>query len=177
MEDSKILDWLAGATFEKLFLQGQATQALSQPNAEAELTRIVALSDIEPKSRVLAHELLIQAGHPVNPELAEVYCQTLPATFSHNWWGMPGNYIERLGQTVISFGKVALPCLSHLLDDKRPLGYFGSEEPTFNQMMQYRVCDLAAYFIAVITNISYQDSDNPRVRDEFVQELRGKLSP
>lgn len=175
MSDEDILARLKETSYEQLFLQGHATTLLANPGAEAELATVTAAGSVEPKLRVLAHELLLEAGQQARPELAEAYCQTLPVGFAHNWWGMPGQYLARLGRTMVGFGGAAIPCLARLLADRRPLSYFGSEEPTMNREMQYRVCDLAAYLIAQISDTPYKDAKQAGLRDEFIADLRRSL--
>ena len=177
MSDQNIPTWLKESTYEKLFLQGEAAQILSRPGIEAELLHVLTMHGVEPKLRVLAHELLIEAGQPLHPSLAEAYCQALPDGFLHNWWGMPGQYLERPGRTMVAFGQVAIPCLTSLLDNQQPLHYIGSEEPTLSHAMHYRVCDLAAYLIATITGIPYKDAQQPEMRDKFIAELQRRAGP
>ncbi|HEV2825982.1 MAG TPA: hypothetical protein VGW76_00150 [Pyrinomonadaceae bacterium] len=168
--------WLANASFEDLFLRSESTPLVGQPNGgEASLEAIADSPDLSPKIRVLAHELLIEAGHAPDPSLAETYCQTLPDVFLHNAWGMPGRYIERLGKTVVAFGTAALPCLVDLFADQRPLGYFGSEEPTLSEQMRYRVGDLAAYLASQIAGIPYRDDPETETRDVFIRKLMTEL--
>ena len=149
---------------------------MGQPDGgEASLEAIADSPDLSPKIRVLAHELLIEVGRAPDPALAEAYCQTLPDIFLHNAWGMPGRYIERLGKTVVAFGDGALPCLVDLFADQRPLGYFGSEEPTLSERMKYRVCDLAAYFASLIAGLPYRDDPDPKERDDYIRQLMTEL--
>lgn len=162
-----IPEWLADASFEDLFLRGASRQPV-QPDA---LRTVAASPDVPPKLRVLAHELLIDAGRAPDLSLAETYCLTLPDAFPHNAWGMPGQYTERLGKTIVAFGKAALPFLIKLLADQRPLGYFGSEEPTLSEAMQYRVGDLAAYLASLIAGVPYRDAPDTDTRDVFIREL------
>ena len=136
---------------------------------------MIALPDVAPKLRVLAHELLLDAGYAADPSLAETYCRTLPDIFLHNAWGMPGHYTERLGKTLVSFGKAALPYLVSLFEDQRQIGYFGSEEPTISGQMKYRVSDLAAYLASQIAGVPYRDAPDPASRDLFIKELQTKL--
>ncbi len=170
-----IPEWLTNASYEELFLRGQAPRLLDQPNAKSLLEAVVASADVPPKLRVLANELLLDAGHAANPLLAEIYCRTLPDTFLHNAWGMPGHYTERLGKTLVSFGKAVLPCLVSLFEDQRRLGYFGSEEPSINAEMKYRVADLAAYFASQIAGLAYRDAPDLAERDLFLGELQARL--
>jgi hypothetical protein len=174
MVTEKAQDWLGNISLEELFLQDKAAHILSRPDSEKNLEKIVASEEVEPRLRVLAHELLIEASHKVELKMVEVYCRTVPDTFLHNWWGMPGQYVERLGNTLTSFGEAALPCLYRLLDNKQPLDYFGSEEPTLSTRMHYRVCDLAAYFIASIAGVPYNDSEDPIVRDKLNNKRKHK---
>ena len=170
-----IPDWLANASFEELFLRSDPSRSLNEQGSETTIAAVAASPEVSPRLRVLAHELLIEAGRAPDPSLAEAYCRTLPDGFPHNAWGMPGHYTERLGKTFVAFGKVALPCLTALLEDGRPLGYFGSEEPTLNERMHYRVADLAAYFASLITGASYRDAPDAGTRDLFIQHLRERL--
>jgi hypothetical protein len=172
----QIPEWLANASFEELFLRSEPTPSREQlVGAESSLAAVAASPDVSPKLRVLAHELLIEAGHAPDPSLAETYCRTLPDTFLHNAWGMPGQYTERLGKTVVAFGKAALPCLVKLFGDQRPLGYFGSEEPTLSRARQYRVGDLAAYLATLIAGVPYRDAPDADTRDAFIRQLTADL--
>jgi hypothetical protein len=174
MGDKDVPSWLEETSFEGLFMRGQASSVLARAGAESELSEIVADAEVAPKLRVLAHELLIEAGQPSRPELAETYCRTLPDCFVHNWWGMPGQYLERLGRTTVAFGRGAVPCLARLFDEQWRLRYIGSEAPTLNNEMQYRVCDLAAYLVSEIVGVAYDDAKEPEARDEFIAGLRAK---
>ena len=176
MNGELVLAQLKQSSYERLFLQGEAAQVLARPGVETDLIAIMTTKEVEAKYRVLAHELLIQARWPIYPELADLYCQSLPAGFAHNWWGMPGQYLERLGLTLIEFGQAAIPCLKQLLGDQRALGYSGSEEPTLSQKMHYRVCDLAAYLIANIDRIPYEEMSRVAARDRFIARLLQSLS-
>lgn len=173
---NEVPEWLSKASYEELFVRGGAANVLARPGVESELVAVVTDAQITPSLRVLAHELLLEAGRAADPAVADAYCQTLPEGFAHNWWGMPGQFVERLGRTLLSFGEAALPCLSRLLDDRRRLGYIGSEEPTLSAQNQYRVCDLAAYLVAMIEGIPYKDAPDQHARDKFIDELRKGMS-
>ncbi|MCI0564121.1 MAG: hypothetical protein MN733_37070 [Nitrososphaera sp.] len=176
MSTETILARLSNESFETLFLQGAATAILQLPNAETNLATLIASTNVALKIRILAQELLIEAGYKPEQSMVELYCQAMPDVFLHNWWGMPGQYNERLGDTLVSFGEQALPCLSQLLNNEQSLGYFGSEEPTLSAHKQYRVCDLAAFLIASILGVPYEDADDSRERDEFNRELEARIS-
>jgi len=171
-----IQEWLANTSFEDLFLRAEEHADLDQPEARASLQQIAGSLDASPKLRVLAHELLIESGASADPSLVELYCLTLPDTFFHNAWGMPGGYVERLGKTLIGFGRDALPCLARFFRDKRSLGYFGSEEPTLSEAMKYRVSDLAAYLASLIAGVPYHDDPDPAKRDIQINRLLGELN-
>lgn len=157
-------------------MRGQASRVLAREGAEAELSDVVADAEAAPRLRVLAHELLVEAGQPSRPELADAYCRALPEDFAHNWWGMPGQYLERLGRTTVAFGRRAIPCLARLFDDGRRLRYIGGEEAALNEEMRYRVRDLAAYLVSEISGVTYEDAKEPEARDEFIEGLRAKAS-
>lgn len=172
---SQILETLGNASFQSLFLSEDSPRWVDQPGTKESLTSIALSSEVASKIRVLAHELSLEAGGQPDASLAEKYCKTLPETFPHNAWGMPGHYAERLGKTLVGFGRPALPCLIELLGDRRPLGYFGSEEPTLSERMQYRVCDLAAYFASLIAGLPYRDDPDTKARDDYIRQLMLEL--
>ena len=172
MESIEAPDWLVETSFEKLFLRGGAEAVLARPDIISALGAIIESDGVVSTHKVLAHELMLSAGQPGRPDLAPTYCAVLPEGFAHNWWGMPGQYDERLGRALVSFGKAALPCLRALLGDERPLGYFGSEEPTLNAGYGFRVGDLAAHFICEIEGIAYEVFESKDDRDTFNTRLR-----
>lgn len=165
-------DWLVETSFEELFLRGGAEAVLARPDIITALRAIIESERVGSAHKVLAHELMLAAGQPGRPDLAATYCAALPEGFAHNWWGMPGQYDERLGQALVSFGKEALPCLGALLGDQRPLGYYGSEEPTLNAQYGFRVGDLAAHFICEIEGVAYESFESSDDRDAFNSRLR-----
>jgi hypothetical protein len=164
-------EWVAQAAVDAPFLAGWPAAPPVGPSETDEFVRIANSSDVDPLVRVLAHEALVDQGHPPDEHLAEAYCDLLPGRVAHNHWGMPGEYLERLGRTTVALGRGALPCLSRLLDDRRPLGYHGSEEPTLSAAMGYRVCDLAAYLISEITGRHFENARDPEERDKVIAEL------
>jgi hypothetical protein len=169
----QIPEWLAGASFEELFLRN--TRRTPDPDETSSLIAVVNSDEAPSKSRVLAHELLLDAGYSTNASLLEAYCATLPDVFPHNAWGMPGHYTERLGKTLVSFGEAAIPCLVGHFDDERRLSFFGSEEPSLSATMGYRVKDLAAYLASLIAGIRYDDAPDRASRDDFIRELKRNL--
>jgi hypothetical protein len=168
--------WLRDASYPALFEDGGAARALERPGAVEELRAAAQAADAPAAVRVLAHELLLQAGRPPDAALAYAYCSALPDAFAHNAWGMPGQYTERLGATLVRMGGAAVPCLAALLGDARPLGYFGSEEPTLSQTMGYRVCDLAADLLARIRGEVFPGGEPAAVRDAAIRDLRSRLA-
>lgn len=168
----KAPQWLTNIVIEDLGDPGKVAAILGNPRAGETLAGVAMAEGLPLVSRVLAHELLMESGRNADPAMAEIYCRAIPECFLHNWWGMPGQFTERLGNTLVSFGKEALPCLYGLLSDKRPLGYFGSEEPTLNRQRGYRVSDLAAYFMTLILGKPYEDEPDPLLRDHAIERLR-----
>jgi hypothetical protein len=173
MDKRQVPGWLTAAPAERLLIGTPPRDDVQRDRGQ--LDAIASGNEAEPRLRVLASELLADAGQPPDRSLAGVYARTLPDTFAHNLWGMPGEYVERLGRTLLSFGDAAIPGLLPLLDDKRPLGYFGSEEPTLNKKMGYRVSDLAAYFLSQLTGRPYAFAPEPSVRDEDIRRLKHAL--
>jgi hypothetical protein len=170
MDEPRVPSWLTAVPAERLLMGKPPRDEVQRDRGQ--LALIASADEAEPRLRVLASELLADAGERPDPSMAKIYAQTLPDTFAHNLWGMPGEYVERLGKRLLGFGDAAIPGLLPLLDDKRPLGYFGSEEPTLNEKMGYRVCDLSAYFLSQLTARPYSSAPEPAVRDEDIRRLK-----
>lgn len=166
--------WLTATSPERLLMQPAPREEVGRDRSD--LAQIASAPAVDPRLRVLAAELLADAGQPPQASLAEVYVKTLPDGFAHNLWGMPGEYVERLGERLLGFGKAAVPSLVPLLDDHRRLAYFGSEEPTLNEKMGFRVSDLAAYLICRLTNRPYVTAPDLRSRDVAIGRLKRALS-
>jgi hypothetical protein len=177
VQSPAIPEWLRAATYDDLFLGGGAERVLARPGVVEELKAAMRAENVPPTIRVLAHELLREFGEAPDPTLAEAYCQALPEGFAHNAWGMPGQYAERLGETVVRMGDAAVPCLAALLEDRRRLGYFGSEEPTLSDQMEYRVRDLAADLLARIRGEAFPGDQPPSARNGEIRRLRDLLDP
>jgi hypothetical protein len=168
-------NWLANVSIHDVLSASEMPKELQRHDAAEALARMVASKNVSPEQRVLANELLAEIGQKSPTDeatLVDAYCRALPTAGPHNWWGMPGAYVERLGATLIAFGDRAVPCLVRLLDDGAPIGYFGSEDPTLNHMRRYRVRDLAAYFLSEIKHLPYHDGPDPATRDRFIDDLR-----
>src|SRR2546423_1596267 len=80
--------WLTATSPELLLMQPAPPEEVGRDRSE--LARIAAASSVDARLRVLAAELLADAGQPPQSSLAEVYAKTLPDGFAHNLWGMPG---------------------------------------------------------------------------------------
>ena len=173
MDKRQIPSWLTAVPAERLLMGTPPRDDVQRDRGQ--LAEIASGDEAEPRLRVLASELLADAGEPPARSLAGIYAGTLPGTFAHNLWGMPGEYVERLGRTLLSFGDAAIPGLLPLLNDRRPLGYFGSEEPTLNEKMGYRVSDLAAYLLSELTGRPYSFAPEPSVRAEDIRRLKHAL--
>lgn len=177
--------WLLGDLLKSIFgiapfFSERTDEVLAQPNAKVELARIVARQDLPPRLRVYAQEMLIKAGHSPDPVLLEVYCQTLQDSvkenLSYDLWGVPGYGTAPFGKTLVGYGQAALPCLFSLLSNNNSLRYSSSEWGAISDMyMYYRVSDLAAYFIAQILNLPYDNDSDPAVRDQFIRVLSQRL--
>lgn len=182
-EANKIETWLIGDIRDRNPIWADSSIeperikiVLARPNAKLELARIVARQDLAPKLRVYAQQILITTGQPANPSLVEAYCQTFPYEFKSSFWGFPGFGAGSFGKTLVGYGKAALPCLSNLLDDNNELRYGSGEASAISWIMRHRVADLAAYLIAQILHLPYNNTPNPTIRDQYIQVLRQHLT-
>lgn len=95
-----------------------------------------------------------------------------------NAWGFLFFNDDRgyLGDHLLEFGREAFPFLAILLDDRNPVVYFGSEEATIGASLHYEIRDLAAYYLAEITEyeLDYK-MDDAGHNDRAIEILKTKL--
>lgn len=104
----------------------------------------------------------------------EVLMDAFRSSRTFNLWGLPHLYFEDAAEALIGLGKVALPPLKELLDDRSPAPVYGEEEVLEYEEYQYRVMDYALAFILAITDQTDQPVDlpvDPSARDEMISSL------
>src|SRR5919201_5712220 len=115
----------------------------------------VATDPDEPLARRFAAvEALFQGGWTdwregeQGPAVAGVMADAMRADRVHNRWGLPGHYLGRSGEDLLSIRDGVEEALTPLLDDERPLNIHGSEAATVAYDSGYRISDLAGYLLA-----------------------------
>ncbi len=108
-------------------------------------------------------------------ERAAIYAKHLATARWFNVWGQPGQPPSETGQALIDLGASALPVLSPLLASQRPAPSFGSEEATLSQLLAYRVCDYAWFFISQIEGQHLMFPEHPAERDRAIQQMKQRL--
>jgi hypothetical protein len=97
--------------------------------------------------------------------IAQVMADAIREDRIHNRWGLPGHYLGRSGEDLLSIGRGVDEALTPLLGDDRPLTIHGSETATVAQMHRYRISDLAGYLLAKHRGQPWHDDPDPAVRD------------
>jgi hypothetical protein len=170
---------LQGTSVDALLGRGEAERLIARPKAQEELEKITKSERGTHRLRVLAHELLLMIGKDPDPKMARIYCEAVPGDFMHNWWGLPGQHLGRLGETLIRFGEVALPYLVKEMDDPALLTSLGPDAPVCRER-RYCVGDLAAYLACLIMKRDFPDGTEPearaRPRVQLQEELQEKLA-
>ena len=83
---------------------------------------------------------------------------------------------ERVGKNLLQIGKGAVVPLMALLSDGEKVGYIGSREATTGNMLNYRVKDVAAYFLGKILDIKVTFHENWEDRDQEIKALITKVN-
>ena len=125
----------------------------SIPDVEQQLLG-VATDESEPLARRFAAvEALFQGGWtgwrsgPQGPAIAALMAQALRADAIHNRWGLPGHYVGRSGEDLLSIKDGVEEALTPLLGDDKPITIHGSEAATIAHDAGYRIADLARYLL------------------------------
>ena len=144
----------------------------------------------ESKPRFLASEVLFQIDktYPDNDilvVLGEIYSNTLKRSgisnevdlLPANAWGLlyEDDDVGFIGKRIIHIGNAAVPYLYELLNNEEGVLYEGSEEATIGNSYQYRIKDIAAFYIAKIKNIPityYKEFDK---RDKEIERLKARM--
>jgi hypothetical protein len=125
----------------------------SIPDVEQQLLG-VATDESEPLARRFAAvEALFQGGWtgwrsgPQGPAIAALMAQALRVDAIRNRWGLPGHYVGRSGEDLLSIKAGVEEALTPLLADDKPITIHGSEAATIAHDAGYRVADLARYLL------------------------------
>jgi hypothetical protein len=108
-------------------------------------------------------------------ERAAIYAMHLATAHWFNAWGQPGQSLSETGQALVDVGPDAIPALASLLDARQSAPSFGSEEATLSQLLAYRVCDYAWFFIAQIEGQHPMFAASPAQRDVAIGEMQQRL--
>lgn len=173
--------------FRELFLRMDEDQvdALWRTSA-AQLAQLVRDTGQDPQARFLAAEILFrkQPGFPgpdLRPVLAPLYAEAMAQTgqptgpwrLRVNQWGFlyHNDDVGPVGRHLLALGRDAVPALRPLLDDRDRVRYEGSQEATLGNSLQYRVNDLAAYYIGRLISHPVAFHRDFTARDAEIQRL------
>ena len=150
----------------------KAFAELWKMSGKSEFVRVAKEGALTAYQRLLAIESLFNKNEEIGlnrKEIAEIYCKSLAKNFLKlaNLWGTPV-HPERLGKRLISLGSEALPALQTLLSNKQIVQYIGSRDVTTGNVLQIRVKDFGAVFMAAILKIPYKLADTHAARDAWI---------
>lgn len=148
----------------------------------APLKAIVIDEQAPLKARLIAHEILLQKEFTyVQDEdvslrqIATIYTKALVenTTTMANSWGLLYEYDDAgpIGTSLIMLGEDAIPALIKLLNNTTQLLYHGSKEATIGNAYQFRIKDVAAYYICRIKNIKPVYYSTHNERDAEIEHL------
>jgi len=160
---------------------------------------IISTNKSSAPQKFLAAEIIWNGGGSIPEEyyplLAKTYAQALSASdmnrneygdyqLSGNHWGFlyyeAMHHHGMLGDHILLLDRYMLAPLLSLMDEKGSIFYEGSQEATLGNSLDYRVCDVAAYYLSEISGIplQYNREDNQQSvrREEFRMKLLKELS-
>jgi hypothetical protein len=185
MNTASLQDQLLDTGYVSLFMsmdEADLNQIWSAPDARTNLAALVLDENAEPEARFLAAEVLFVKDSRYPPDkakttLASVYAAALSRNYTKmaNPWGLPDDLDGAAGQHFVALGDAAVPKLTELLDNTTSVRYGGSSEATYGNSYQYRVKDLAAFYLSKIRGIAYTVHESPQERDAEIEKLRAKL--
>lgn len=109
---------------------------------------------------------------------AKILTSTLATARWYNDWGLLGDsaFDGESAKALIETGESASALLRPLLDDRTRALLFGSEASTESRLKQYRRCDFAYRYLAIIENRTPAFHVNPEQRDKDIALLIRELS-
>jgi hypothetical protein len=165
---------LQETSVDALFTRGEAERLIARPKAQEELEKITKSERGDHRLRVLAHELLLMLGRNPDMRMVKIYCEAVEGAFMHNWWGLPGHHLGKLGESLVRFGEPALQHLVKEIDNPDLITYLGPDASICREH-KYCVGDLIAYLICTIMNRDFPDGLEPESRVEPRNQLRDEL--
>jgi hypothetical protein len=166
---------LQETSVDALFTRGEADRLLARTKAQEDLEKIAKSERGDHRVRVLAHELLLMLGKNPDMKMVRIYCEAVPGAFMHNWWGLPGHHLGKLGESLIRFKQAALPHLLKEIEDTDFLTYLGPDAPICRER-RYCVGDLITYLICQIMDRPFPDGPDPDSRIGPRMQLRDELA-
>lgn len=151
-------------------------------DAEQALVAVAGDNAAPPRRRYAAAEALLD-GHfgqwrlsPAdNRAVAQALALAMRNDTLHNRWGLPGQFVGRLGKHMLSLSDGVVEALVPLLDDNAELHIEGSEAATLHSTLHYRIADLAAYLLSLYRRLPGEfDADLAR-RNQAIAALRARL--
>ena len=166
-------------------LDDDALDELWREPEACEALKLLALDDSrDPWGRFLAAEVIFSrrpdafSSDDARRVTSALYATALRRQFtgSANEWGLPGQTVGRAGEHLLSLGMSATAALVPMLTDETPVLYEGSKDAMVGAAYHYRVKDLAAQFIARLTDLSFPLSEDPTVRDAAIAEMQRQFA-
>ena len=154
------------------------------PGAEEALVAVARDAAAAPARRYAAAEVLLR-GQFANwrtssagrRAVAGALAAAMHKDTTHNRWGLPGHFIGRLGEQLLSLPDGVVEALVPLLDEHAELNIEGSEAATLHSAAHYRISDLAAYLLSRYRGLPWEAHTGMAPRDAAIAALRAKLRP
>ena len=189
-----LADQLIEFGYDGLFLsidESDLDSIWSKPGGPDRLKELVRTSVLPWQARFLAAEICFarQPDFPPQealPVLAEIYTTALAQTgvltgdfyFPANRWGFLYEFDDpgEVGQHLVSLGEAAVPGLVSLLDNNDAVLYEGSREAVVGNEYQFRVKDIAAFYLGKIRHIPVKYYREPKKRNVEIKRLQQLLT-
>lgn len=178
------IDPLSAPADEPSVHEGDIRELAGVLDAEEALVAVAGDAAATPVRRYAAAEALLQ-GHFASwrsssagrRSVAGALAVAMRNDNTHNRWGLPGHFIGRLGEQLLSLPEGVVEALAPLLDEQTELNIEGSEAATLQSAARYRIADLAAYLLSRYRELPWQAQNDLAQRDAAIAVLRVGLRP
>ncbi|MCW3070644.1 MAG: hypothetical protein JWO44_534 [Bacteroidetes bacterium] len=154
------------------------------PKGQCATISIIKDRSIDEDIRFFAAEVMLENAEEIpadidKADLGKLYAQALSKKkMDLNYLGMNSkDDLRYTGRHLLRIGKPAIPALATLLDNEEQLWYCCGSKASekANALWEYRIKDVAAFFILKIRNKPFTWSHNPNKRDRMIKRLKRGL--
>ena len=188
MSKKPLEETITAIGYREFFMTGSETKLDSvwgSGNNRSDLEGLITAENTSAYAKFLSAEILRHFEIEILPqyksELSDAYVAALENT---NKWGLNGNLwgflyeqndIGPLGNQLLKIGEKAVSALTGLLENEGIISYEGSKEAMLGNSYQYRVKDVAAFYLSKITGVPIHYYPDLEERNKEIKRFEKEL--